>query len=550
MGLRVRRPSRWILLLLLVALGGVSIWWLGHVPYDPLAIYRPIPSSAMVVGRHLSLPERWEEVVANPLVRAALRTGGAEPEDAAALATDEESLAWFRKLAGREAVLAILPGRFSGAQTLMAVSWLGTEARKLRWQLSLFRLPGFERLASRFPGHSVWRVAAPTVPPGQQLVVAFGNGLLMACLSPSSLAIAEVLGTYDGNVVSLLEEEDEFARFVAEDDRTMPDRIWLRGETPWNPASSSSWTVDVSSFGGEAMGLRARTKGLAWMPEARPPAVALANLSALLTQEPNLAVTFRLDGLRQLLGQPWLRGNFRHAVRMFTEVAEERIVAFVLDGAYAGRLSLGMMNTLGLSGLRVPTLLLATPSADALTTAAALGRVLDSSNARYRGAFVLRPVSTPSGVVLYALESAGGDEWVDLLAPADRPAYVVVDGWLLASSNLRVLEKIIEARSSGVAPPSMPPAWAQVLDGEGAGMLWLDIDRAGKTAKDVMATWSMAQLFLHGSQSQEARAQWNDLKAWIDSFLPFGVGRMEWARRDGETTLRLDLGLSASSALE
>jgi hypothetical protein len=38
-----------------------------HVPYDPLAIYRPVPASATVVGRHLRLPERWPDLLANPL---------------------------------------------------------------------------------------------------------------------------------------------------------------------------------------------------------------------------------------------------------------------------------------------------------------------------------------------------------------------------------------------------------------------------------------------------------------------------------------------------
>ena len=74
-----------------------------------------------------------------------------------ALVDDEESRVWFDQLAGREGTLAYLPGRFGQAPAWMAVSHLGGESQKLRWQLALFRVPGFERMKA-FPGRSVWRV--------------------------------------------------------------------------------------------------------------------------------------------------------------------------------------------------------------------------------------------------------------------------------------------------------------------------------------------------------------------------------------------------------
>ena len=76
--------------LLLVAIAA-GIWWSGTVRYDPLAIYRPIPAAATLVGRHLVLPARWTELLANPLALALMRTAGIEPEEAAELVLDEES---------------------------------------------------------------------------------------------------------------------------------------------------------------------------------------------------------------------------------------------------------------------------------------------------------------------------------------------------------------------------------------------------------------------------------------------------------------------------
>jgi hypothetical protein len=207
-----------------------------------------------------------------------------------------------------------------------------------------------------------------------------------------------------------------------------------------------------------------------------------------------------------------------------------------------GRLAWGAMGSLGLSGLRVPTVLLATPVSDGSTATEAIQRVLDASNARYRAAFVLQPVSVPPATI-YALESAGGDEWVDSLARSDRPAYAVLDGWLLASSNLAALQKLVQASQDGQAN-AVAPSWAGSVNRTSAISVWLDLERSGKLARDAIATWSMAQMFMNSGNSQAIREQLNEVKVWIEALAPFGEARAELGRRAGQTVLALDLGLS------
>ena len=268
MAARLLRPKRLLTLLLLAAALAAGAWWLVTIPYDPLAIYRPIPASATAVGRHVRLPARWTELLANPLALALMRTAGIRTEDAAELTTDGESRAWFEKLAGREGTLAYLPGRFGGAPAWMAVSHLGGESQKLRWQLALFRVPGFERLRN-FPGRSVWRVETPDLDPGQVLTIAFGEGVLMACLSESPLAIAEVLAAYDGNLRRLLDEEPDFNTFARGDDRTVPDRFWARIPEASGTPGGAGVTVDVPVLRGDAVSLRAATDAAFGASEAR-----------------------------------------------------------------------------------------------------------------------------------------------------------------------------------------------------------------------------------------------------------------------------------------
>ena len=541
MGARFLRPKRLLTLALLVAALAVSAWWLVHVPYDPLAIYRPVPASATLVGRHLRLPARWHDLLANPLALALMRTAGVRTEDAAELVDDPESRAWFEKLAGREGTLAYLPGRFGRPPAWMAVSHLGGQSQKLRWQLSLFRVPGFARMKA-FPGRSVWRVDAPDLDPGQHLVVAFGEGVLMACVSADPLAIEDVLAASDGRGQRLLEREPAFAAFAQADDRTQPDRFWFRDDSEFAAPQEPGVAVDVPVLRADAMQLAATTKGAEIVPEDRPSAVDLGPLANRLGAAPCLAATVRREALLQVWNRPDLSRTARHVLRMVLDVASaDRLALVAMDGDLGGRLTVGVMRLLG-AGVRVPTLMLATPAPDPAAAHAAIQRVLDASNARYRAAFVLKPVELPQAT-LYVLESAGRDEWVDELPLSDRPAYAVLDGWLLASSNLAALQKLAEMPEPTDAAA---PDWLPALERPGTVAAWIDLVRSGKAAKGAIATWSIVQAATGGDA--EIGRRLNEAKVWIEAFEPFREARAELGRRDGATRLAVDLGLSGAAA--
>lgn len=543
MGARRWRSKRLLTLALLAVSVATAVWWVGYVPYDPLAIYRPVPASATLVGRHLRLPERWNDLLANPLSLALMRTAGIDVDGAAALASEGGSREWFEKLAGREGTLAYLPGRFGHAPAWMAVSHLGGQSQKLRWQLSLFRLRGFERLKA-YPGRSVWRVEAPDLEPAQ-LVVAFGEGVIMACLSENAGAIADVLAAYDGRGQRLMDAEPSFAAFATDDGRVAPDRFWIRDDSGVASPQTPGVVVEIPALRADGLTLSAATEGLSMVPETRAPASDLGGLARLLGEAPCAAAVLKREALLQFLTQPGIQRNVQYALRMVLEVATaDRLAVVAMDGDMGGRLAWGTMKSLGLSGLRVPTLLVAAPAPDPAEAEQAIQRVLDACNARYRAAFVLRPVPA-SPATIHVLESAGQDEWVDELARSDRPAYVILDGWLLASSNQDALRKLVrrsaEAGEGGAVPP---PAWATAADSSQAGALWLDLARSGKMARDAIATWTMAQTFFDGGNSRAAREKANEYKTWINALSPLGTARAAMGRQAGTTRLEMDLGLS------
>lgn len=536
--LRVVVP--WLLALAAVAACG---WWMFRIPYDAQAIYRAIPARAAVTLRVLDLPERWEELVANPLVASALRTAGTEPEDALWLVRDPETRAWFDRLADREGLLAWLPAREGQPPALVAASWLGGRAPFLRQELLLFKLPDFQRMPTAFPDRAVWRVKGLDLPRGWSLALSFSDGLLLACLSPNPWAIGELLAAHDGTAPRLLDTVRSFASHAASDNRSVPVRAWSSGDfppllepastDPSDPAALPGRTLDFHCIDGRRMDLRAVVGDLAAWTDSAPQS-DLAPLANLLGDAPCTVLALRRSLLSQALRRTWLRGDARHGVRMALEIVGDPLAVALLDGDFSGRLAFGVMRTLGLSGLKVPTLLLATPAPDPAAARAAVGRIMDSCNARYRGAFVFRPKVLPDGTELCTLESAGGNEWVDELASSDRPAWALRDGWLLLASNRAALEKVLSAprvlSPDAARAPSALPAWAESApQTPPTARLWIDLDRSATTFIHLVAMWSMAQRFLGVPADPAVQSVLDNLRAWLEAFRPYGFATATWS---------------------
>ena len=522
-----------------LAAAAAGVWWMFRIPRDPLAIYRAIPARAAATLRVLDLPERWEGLVANPLVASALTAAGSAPEEALWLVRDPETRAWFDRLADQEGLLAWLPAQEGQAPALVAASWLGGRAPLLRQELLLFKLPDFQRMPTAFPDRAVWRVKGLDLPPGWSLTMSFCDGLLLACLSSNPWGIGELLAAHDGTAPRLLDAGLGFDGLAERDDRSIPLQMWIRDDwpTPTEPvADPIGRTIDIRRLDGERMELCGLSRDLADWTDDSP--FDPAPLDHLLGDKPCITLTLRRSLLQKALRQTWLRGDVRHGIRMALEIAGDPVTVTLLDGDYSGRLAFGLMRTLGLSGLKVPTLLAATPAPDSADTCAAVGRILDSCNARYRGAFVLREKKLSGDTKICTLESAGANEWVDELAPGDRPSYALFNGWLLAASNRDALEKLLRhaPSPSDSEPPPTPSTSTATLR--------MDLDRTATTFIHLAAMWSMAQRFLGSPPDPAVQTILDNLRAWLEALRPYGLASAEWtaAPEDDLSAFSLSLG--------
>lgn len=464
-----------------LALAGGLVWWSLAIPYRPGAVYESLPSNVSVVTRHADVAERLPVLADSPSVRTALRPWGVTARDLRSL-KNPGTLAWVRRLTGREAVLAYRPaspGPHGAPDALLGVAWLGGGAQWLRWQLQLFR-PSMYVPVPHFPGHSVWRVEGLDLPDGAELHIAFDEGKIFAAVSRDPYAIGDLLAAREGQRRRLVEASPEFRAWAGADDRTVPDRVW------WRPDHAADFAIDGDAFVADCS--LAAFPG--WFHDTGPVAMP-SEVVRRLGDAPCATLLADQHLLSSLAWHPGIQDDVRFACRLALRSARSGpLVAALCDGAACGHVAFGPMRRAGLTGLRVPTLVLATPMADEAALRRVLRDSLDASNARYRAAFVERPAGRIAGAQAWTFESAGGDEWVDLLDIADRPAGVILDGWLYVGSNFAGLKAALESGREGAPCPGLAETPEAPLS------LWLHPQRAGKVATDLAATWRLARRFI------------------------------------------------------
>ena len=542
---------------------GVAGCWACTVPYRPGKVYDAVPPNAVLVTRHLEVGARWGDVVRNPIAQSLLGTAGLDMADLLAAADDEETCSWVRKLTGRETLLAYVPEGGGRREAWLGAAWLGGGAQRLRWQLELFNPPGYRRMG-RCCGCPLWEVEGADVGYGKRLVLAFAEGMLLAAISSDPMAIEPMVLALERPELRLKAQDETFGRFVGRDDREVADVAWVREDSAFE-GIAVGWgvggeRVELSELAQERLAGRVEFGGGWTGQEAFPASAERAprgweGLENVLGSAPCAVVTASRGTLDWLWRTPGLDSISRHAILMALTAVGDRVVLACLDGDLSGRLSFGMMKSFGLRGIRVPTLVAATPvpqgEGDAL---AKLQQVLDACNARYRGAFTMRPVAPTADVKMWTLESAGGDEWVDALSLEDRPACAVIDGWLIVASNLDALRALargkgreataIAARKAGDS--DLRPAWALAAESETApAWAWMDIRRAGDATIDVLSMMTMVMRFAPELEAEQRTANRQAIaatKTWVRALQPFAEVRASLERCEDGLALAADLG--------
>lgn len=499
----MKQAHRFATVLLAGVLAAGCVWWVLHVPYQPQRLFRAVPAQATFVSRHKELGQRWDQVYANPLIVSLFMTAGVKPSVLREWADDPEIRRWFDRLAGRDAVVAYLPPRYShGDPTWIVASWLGGGSQRLRWQLSWQKPKEFIRREAHH-GHVFWRVMTQDIEPGMVLTVALVEGMLIGCLSDSEERMIEVLDTWDGLYPSLEGRAKHSSFMPAHMSTGVWDAVWMEsaGFTGWkrgkHPVGLEFYEITRTSLACRAYALGAQA------PRADSTGDWPA-LARLLGEAPIAIASFPLPWLIRMSGEDI--GVWQGVLLRLANDQESQIAVLALLGNdFAGRLA----------GIRVPAAVVAIPLAHPDQAAQQLREELDFVNARSRWGLIPYPWQRVGETEIVVIEGTGQNLYASL-PPDEKPAYAVSGSWLLCASQAHVLRRLLSPQGDS----SATPCWRKAVPDAAPFWVWGDFALGQDALRLAFSAYAFKLMLENKGADSSRRERLNEWKAWLDAFEP------------------------------
>ena len=469
-------------LMALVFVIGTAVW-IFTFPFHPSRVLRVIPPEASVVSWHLEPTSQMEPFLRCAPAQLLLAAGELSAEDVLADLEEPGAKALVQRLAGTAVVLGFAPAYGQGNQPAIFLgSWVGgltTHLARGGWLDQSFE--GFT--AHRIGRDRIWTGIFPELPVGFQQV-SFGvfEGVLAGCASSDPFAAYPLIlalrrhGPLNRLVEPLVEPEGEVAGYVRGriDDDDGHSLIWsghvdlqadgrLTGHLAEESGQARVPGLTVRGVAGESAGL----KGLVPLPEALPAALLAMPVDRLLTMADEL---------------PVLENRERVLLKAVSELAAEQGggCVWVSGGAYSGRVM----------GLKVPGAGFAFQIRPGIPLATVATVLVDRLNAAYGMGLIAVPDRQNAAIhVLRPVRDSGG---FAVLGADERPALALRDGWVIGTSNVGVLRRVLDAESIAAGEPAAT----------GLHKVWLmsaaRLPQLGTIATDALAAYALVRLLQTG----------------------------------------------------
>ena len=540
-----RRPFFWVLLALYI---GWAVAAMLYFPFDRQKLYRAIPAHATFISEHVRLAERWPSLSADPMIRGLVRCLGVEGQKADGMLADPEFGRTIARVARRHTIVAYVPStEVSAPPAWVFASWLGSRSIVLRAQLAAGAAKGYRRIELN-GGKQAW-MFRPKRGSGWILSLAVVEGMLLGCYSPDPRSVQSLVD----RVECVADPSPELRRWLetsaavdqtdggARSAPTPFDAAWDRGWIQWRHREADRYEPRWLRFALDPQGTGATTGWLGGnlglsFAEASPPDArdgqmitasvanrtnALDELVALLGDAAGGVAVMPFAGLESCL-QAACEGGIRQSVAALLRTNVDRQApAFICVCAtnYGGRLM----------GLRVPTVLAGVRVEDPGKAQEMIASALDVLNARYAWGLIPAKAGDEDPVILLDAVNEGAYQ---RLGPRERPAFAVAGRWLIFSSNVEALTRILGDRrirkESGAR--WLPPA---ARSGRRA-FLWVDLAAAHEA---LIKSLAVHDLLMYGQDESRRRGVWSNLDmlaTWIEKVRPLNALTAEVDPREGE----------------
>lgn len=490
--------------LLSVMFAASIIAWLLYVPHRPDMLIRAIPPQATVISAHHDLASRFPELARNPLAVSLAWAMGIEAADLAAMTEDPAARKWIELFASGETLLAYIPaGRLDHQSCWVMASWVGAESQITRWRFRMFARHLDQIITAG--GIKIWTIPLEEHPSGQQLYVAFGEGIALLVLAENTHPMRYMIEALERRVPSAMQAHPYLDGIF--EGPYAPDRIWFPGEPVVR--------IDLEELSSDMIrgDLTVCPRGSTPSPTAEP------------SQDPvhwPVPMAFALVAPETVgtLLQPFHHQTWATITRQaLRHIGHGPIMIAALDQPYQSRVS----------GFRLPGYLIARPVIDPDETLQAVREQLDRLNATYRAGLISHAI--PHADSLLHVIVGVGDNAYAMKPMEEQMAYAVSHHWLLASGGYATVRRIIDDRFSTAAERSV---WHHMARYETAGYAWMDLERSAQGLRTVLAALQLQLLTRDPQGSQPMRERIREVRDWSHTLSVFGEARFHLHPPEGD----------------
>ena len=537
--------------IILIAFVGLSIWWVFHFSYEPGRLYKAIPSNAIFVSEHDKLAERWQRLAKNRLTLNALAACGVKTNDINKIVEDRVTNDLIRRFASRKTLIAYVPSFGESREPAwVLVSWGGGNGQLLRWGLLSSLMCDFETVRVR-GGQKIWTLKTKEDDSGERLSLAVYEGMLLGCFSRDRLGVQylveEAQGQYAGwrevTYKSIMDRARQGGQITGEiqriiessPDKDCSDRGWLIQRFHGLSARSQVVRLGISSYEGNS--LTGWVKGNFTPADTNKIGDACAKgLSSILGDSPSAFAIFPASFVEAGLSSSATPAYLKTIVLTLRSgmVENSPFFAALLNTEHSGRIL----------GVKVPTIVIGAQMKEGDKVLDLVVETLDKLNSQYGWALIPNRAEV-DGHPMIVVESTRWGVY-DSMKSEERAAFAASDGWLIFSSNMASLKKLMQAQTGRGTNDVADAAWLNGMVAKPvSAYAWANLAATSKAAKDVIAVATLVTLVSGRGSSDaaiEQRKALDTAKAIADAVGSMKAGSFRLNTDGSETALFFRLG--------
>jgi len=500
---KYRRLLTFIILAIFIS---ITIKWIFSFPFSPELVCRVVPHDAIFVSRHISPAARVNALADSSTADDIINQLGVLGEDIAA-ALDDPGIRKLVDIIGSEYITCgFVPGADGSQSRFVFGAWIGGWTQPLRWGWFDHWMTDFyvHKLAD---GRRVWVMPFSDTGDDYYLSLVVNEGVLAGTVSKEKFGVLHILprlqresplaATTDKLCDRSAENscDDEFiASLIVPYSKNRSGHVYLHGKFSEISSDKITMRIDVDAESCFNSFLKEN------FYKVGNSDIVNTEVAGVIGDAPGILMTLPVEtvsAIIDLYGGDSLLPEWSRLKKMLQ--SNGTLYLFVCGGKYYGHI---------MQYMKVPSIGAAFPLRKGIKSNPAVNNIIDELNASRKWGLLATADSHNRDIRIINSVRSGP---FSKLGRNEKPAFAVMDGYLIALSNVDVLRRILAA-DSGKAGSICK--WAEsAADSESAIYAWSDLKLASDIAMKALLDYTLFSV-ISGNRNS-VRYDTNEIKTLI-----------------------------------